>query len=78
VPSAAKNAQPQQHTTTSASPATRRESVRPASPAATGSVRRTAAAQQRVVRTNQAPRQSAAPVARVRELPSVLRLQDPR
>ena len=78
VPSAATSAQPQQHTTTTASPAARRESVRPASPAAIGSVRRTAAAQQRVVRTNQASRQSAAPVARVRELPSVLRLQDPR
>jgi hypothetical protein len=80
VPSAATKAQPQQHPATTASPAARRESVRPAAPAATGSVRRTAtaAAQRRVVPTNQASRQSAAPVARVQELPSVLRLQDPR
>lgn len=80
VPSAATSAQPQQNATTTASPAAPRESVRPVAPAATGSAQRTAksAAQQRIVRTNQASRQSAAPVARVRELPSVLRLLDPR
>jgi len=90
VPSAATNAPPQQRATITASPTTRRQSTRPAAPAATGSVVRTAppGAQQRVVQASPtqrptlrpsevAPRQ-ATPVVRAQELPSVLRLQDPR
>jgi hypothetical protein len=90
VPSAETKAPPQQRAATTASPTTRRQNMRPAAPAATGQVVRTATpdAQQRVVRANpnQRPtiRQSepvphqATPVARAQELPSVLRLQDPR
>jgi hypothetical protein len=89
--SAAPKAEPQQSTTTAASPATRRQSTRRTAPRTTGSVQRTVTAStpHRVVRpsvgpraftrqTNQGPRQSAAPVARAQELPSVLRLQDPQ
>lgn len=81
----------QQRTATVASSAIRRQSTRRTAPGTTGSVQRTvtASTQQRVVRrsvapravarqTNQVPRQSAAPVARAQELPSVLRLQDPQ
>jgi len=91
VPSTETKAQPQQRATTAASPAARRQSVRPAAPAATGSVLKTATAgaQRRIVRTSlarraiarqpdQAPRPLAAPVARAQELPTVLRLQDSR
>jgi hypothetical protein len=80
-----------QGTTTAASPAIRRQSTRRTAPGTTGSVQRTvtASTQHRVVRpsvapravtrrTNQGPRQTAAPVARAQELPSVLRLQDPQ
>ena len=88
VPSAA--TQSQQPATTAASPVARRQSRRPAAPAAPGSVLRTttAGAQQQVVRTSPTPRlairqsQSAPrqpmPAARAQELPSVLRLQDPQ
>jgi hypothetical protein len=90
VPSAKTKAQPQQRARTALSPAVRRQSVRPAAPAATGSVVRTttAGARQRVVRASPTPRptvrqseslsRQAAPGARTQELPSVLRLQDPR
>ena len=88
VPSAETNAPPQQRGTTTASPATRRQNMRPAAPAATGSVVRTATTNQRVVRANPSQRPTfrqfeaaprpATPVARAQELPSVLRLQDPR
>jgi hypothetical protein len=83
-------AQPQQRAAAAASPAARRQSVRPAAPAATGSVLRatTARAQQQVVRARPSPRpairqsepapRQGAPVARSQELPSVLRLQDPQ
>ncbi len=90
LPSAETKAQPHQRATAAASPAARRPSVRSAAPAATGSVVRTATAgaQQRVVRASPtsrstvrepepAPRQ-ATPSTRSQELPSVLRLQDPR
>jgi hypothetical protein len=89
--SAEPKAEPQQGTTTAASPAIRRQSTRRTAPGTTGSVQRTvtASTQHRVVRpsvapravtrrTNQGPRQTAAPVARAQELPSVLRLQDPQ
>ena len=88
APSAA--TQSQQPATTAASPVARRQSRRPAAPAATGSVLRTttARAQQQVVRASPTPhlaiRQSQSaprqpmPAARAQELPSVLRLQDPR
>ena len=81
---------PQKRTTNTASPALRRQRVRSAPPTATGSVLRTATAgaQRRVARTNPAPRlivrrsepaaPQAASAARAQELPSVLRLQDPR
>jgi hypothetical protein len=90
APSAQANLAPQKRTKTTASPAFHQEGVRSAPPAATGSVLRTATAgaQQRAARTNPAPRATArqsgsaslqaAPVARAQELPSVLRLQDPR
>jgi hypothetical protein len=90
VPSADTKAQPQRSATTTAAPGARRQSVRPAAPTATGSVVRpaTAGAQRRAAWTNPAPRVTprqsetaspqAAPVARTQELPSVLRLQDPR
>jgi hypothetical protein len=90
-PSAEPKTEPQQRTTTGALPAVRHQSTRRTAPGTTGSVQGTvtASTQQRVVRrsvapravarqTNQAPRQSAAPVARAQELPSVLRLQDPQ
>jgi hypothetical protein len=90
-PSAETETEPQHHATNAAAPAIRHQSVRPAAPGATGSVHRAAAAstQQRVVRTRLAPsagvrqinqgvRQASAPIARAQELPSVLRLQDPR
>ncbi|MFD0465606.1 hypothetical protein ACFQY9_30910 [Microvirga aerilata] len=89
VPGAETKAQLQQRATTAA-PVARRQSVRPAAPAATGSVARpaTAGAQRRVARTSPAPRvtarqseaasRQAAPVAQAQDLPSVLRLQDPR
>ena len=79
-----------QHRAAAAAPVARRQSVRPAAPAATGSVPRTstARAQQQVVRTRPTPRSAirpsepaprqGAPVARTQELPSVLRLQDPQ
>lgn len=87
-PSADTKAQPQHRATTTAAPGARRRSVRPAAPTATGSVVRpvTASAQRRVARTNPPQRvtarqsevasRQATPGAR--ELPSVLRLQDPR
>jgi hypothetical protein len=90
VPRAETKAQPQQRAAAAASPAARRQSVRPAVPAATGSVLRatTARAQQQVVRARPSPRptirqsepapRQGAPVARSQELPSVLRLQDPQ
>ncbi len=90
VPSAETKAQPKQRAAAAASPAARRQSVRPAAPAATGSVLRTptARAQQQVVRASPTPRSAirqsgpalrqGVPVARTQELPSVLRLQDPR
>ena len=90
VPSADTKAQPQRRATTTATPGARRQSVRPAAPAVTGSVERpvTAGGQRRVARSSPAPRVTprqsetaspqAAPVARAQELPSVLRLQDPR
>ena len=90
VPNAETKAQPQHRAAAAASPVARRQSVRPAAPAATGSVPRTstARAQQQVVRTSPTPRSAIrssepaprqrAPVARTQELPSVLRLQDPQ
>jgi hypothetical protein len=90
VPSAETKAQPKQRAAAAASPAARRQSVRPTAPAATGSVLRTptARAQQQVVRASPTPRpairqsglapRQGGPVARTQELPSVLRLQDPR
>lgn len=83
--------EPQQRTTTATPRALRGQSVRPEAPRVTGAVQRTAtaSAHQRAVRssharravarrTDQAPRELAAPVAQAQELPSVLRLQDPR
>jgi hypothetical protein len=88
VPSAETKAPPQQRAATTALPTIRRQNMRPAAPAATGSVVRTATSNQRVVRANPNQRQTirqsepvpreAMPVARAQELPSVLRLQDPR
>jgi hypothetical protein len=90
VPIAETKAQPQQRAAAAVSPAARRQSVRSVAPAATGSVLRTttARAQQQVVRASPtrrpAIRQSepaprhATPVAKAQELPSVLRLQDPK
>ncbi|MBD2750632.1 hypothetical protein IC232_28690 [Microvirga sp. BT688] len=88
VPSAETKAPPQQRAATTASLTTRRQNMRPAAPAATGSVVRTATSNQRVVRANlnQRPtiRQSepalrqGSQVVRAQALPSVLRLQDPR
>ena len=90
APSVQSNVPPQQRTTKTASPALHKQGVRSAPPAATGSVLRTATAgaRQAVARTSPAPRaavrqsdtasRQAAPVARAQELPSVLRLQDPR
>jgi len=90
VPSADTKAQPQRRATSTATPGARRQSGRPAAPAVTGSVERpvTAGGQRRVARSSPAPRVTprqsetaspqAAPVARAQELPSVLRLQDPR
>ena len=90
VPRAEAKAQRQQRAATTAAPVARRQSVRPAAPAATGSVARpaTAGAQRRVARTSPPPRvtarqseaasRQAAPVAQAQDLPSVLRLQDPR
>jgi hypothetical protein len=90
VPSVETKAPPQQGATTTASPTARGQRMRPAAPAASGSVVRTATsgAQQRVVRAgptqrptlrqSEAARRQATPVARAQELPSVLRLQDPR
>jgi hypothetical protein len=89
-PSVQARVAPQKRTTNTASPALRRQGVRSAPPTATGSVlsTATAGAQRRVARTNPAPRlnvrqsEPASPqatsVARTQELPSVLRLQDPR
>ncbi len=88
--SAETKAQPQHRAAAAASSAVRRQSVRPAAPAATGSVPRasTARAQQQFVRASPTPRSAirssepaprqGAPVARSQELPSVLRLQDPQ
>jgi hypothetical protein len=90
APGVQANMAPQKRTTATASPALYQDGVRSAPPAATGSVLRTATAgaQRRVARANPAPRATvrqsepaslqAAPVARAQELPSVLRLQDPR
>lgn len=90
APGAETKAPPQKRAAVAASPAARRQNVRPAAPAATGSVLRTttARAQQQVVRASPTPRRAAgqsepaprqgAPAARTQELPSVLRLQDPR
>ncbi len=90
APSAETKAQPQHRAAADASPVARRPSLRPAAPAATGSVPRTstARAQQQVVRASPTPRpamrsseptrRQGAPVARTQELPSVLRLQDPQ
>ena len=90
APGVQANVAPQKHTTNTASPALRRQGVRSAPPAATGSVLRTATAgaERRAARANPAPRvivrqsepasPQAASVARTQELPSVLRLQDPR
>jgi hypothetical protein len=90
APSAQANLAPQKRTTNTASPALRRKGVGSAPPTATGAVlsKTTAGAQRRVAQTNPAPRvivrQSepapplAASIARTQELPSVLRLQDPR
>ena len=89
VPSAETKAQPQRAATTAA-PMARRQSVRSAAPAATGSVAKPvrAGAQRRVARTSaplrvtarqsEAASRQAAPVAQAQDLPSVLRLQDPR
>jgi len=88
VPSAETKTQPQHRAAAAASPAARRQSVRPAAPVATGSVLRTSTvgAQQQVVRASPTPRSAirlseptrrqGAPIARTQELPSVLRLQD--
>jgi len=90
VPSAETKALSQQRAVSEATPAARRQNGRSAAPAATGSVLRTttARAQQQVVRANPTPRAAirpseptphqGTPVARTQELPSVLRLQDPR
>ena len=90
APSAETKAQPQQPAAAAASPAARRQSVRTAAPAATGSVLRTKTARERqqVVPANPGPRSTigqsqpaprqGASVSRAQELPSVLRLQDPR
>jgi len=81
---------PQKRTTNTASPVLRQQGVRSAPPNAIGAVlsTTTAGAQRRVARTNPAPRVTvrqsepaspqAASIARTQELPSVLRLQDPR
>jgi hypothetical protein len=81
---------PQKRIMNTASPALRRQGVRSALPTASGSVPRTAAAgaQRRTAQSKPAPRMmvrqfepaepQAASVARTPELPSVLRLQDPR
>jgi hypothetical protein len=81
---------PQTRTPNTASPALHRQGVRSAPPTATGSVlsTATAGAPRRAAQTNPAPRAivrqsgpaspQAASVARTQELPSVLRLQDPR
>jgi hypothetical protein len=84
-------AEPKPRATTAASPTIRRQSVGPAASGTTGSVQRTvpASTRQRIVRSRPAPRadtrrvdqaahQSAVPVGRAQELPSVLRLQDPQ
>jgi hypothetical protein len=90
APSVQANVAPQKHTTSTASPALRRQGVRSAPPTATGSVLKTATAgaERRAARANPAPRvivqqsepasPQAASVARTQKLPSVLRLQDPR
>jgi hypothetical protein len=90
APSAETKAQPQHRAAAAVSPAARRQSLRPAAPAATGSVLRTstARAQHRDVRASSTPRpairssepapRQGAPGARTQELPSVLRLQDPQ
>jgi hypothetical protein len=90
VPSAETKAPPQHRAAAAAPPTTRRQNMRPAAPAATGSVMRaaTSSAQQRVVRASPSPRpaigqsesapRQGASVARMQELPSVLRLQNPR
>jgi len=88
--SAETKAEPQQSAPNATPSDVRRQSVRPAAPRATRSVQRTAgtSTQQRGARTNhsrgtvahqtnQRARQTA-PVARVQELPSVLRLQTPQ
>jgi hypothetical protein len=89
--SAETKAEPKPRATTAVSPTIRRQSAGPAASGTTGSVQRTvpASTQQRIVRSrpapravtrriDQAPHQSAAPVGRAQELPSVLRLQDPQ
>jgi hypothetical protein len=90
APGVQANVAPQKRTTNTASPALHRQGVRSAPPTATGSVLRTATAgaQRRAAQTNPAPRAivrqsepaspQAASVAPTQELPSVLRLQDPR
>jgi hypothetical protein len=90
APGVQANVAPQQRTTNTALPALHRQGVSSARPTATGSVLSTVTvgAQRRVARTNPAPRvivrqsgpaaPQAASVARTQELPSVLRLQDPR
>jgi hypothetical protein len=89
VTNAETKSEPKPRATTAASPTIRRQSVGLAASGTTGSVQRTVAAstQQRIVRSRPAPRvvtrridqaarQSAVPIGRAQELPSVLRLQD--